>query len=457
MFIKVLLAGLLATGACATAGETAAVAEAKAPVSPVTPATADNPLSFFGGKVTFDFQERLRGEMRENNFDFNDEVDSLTDDSWLLQRARLGVKIKPSDEWTFYLQGQESHELDSDRPDIPGRLGAEGDDPIDLRQAWMQFGADQGLSLRIGRQLLAYGDERLVGPSDWSNFGRAFDAVKVRHAAETWSVDLFTSSVVTINGDEFNQSDWLDDDDDRDQFFSGLYFSANPGGRAHTIDAYAFHLYENGTVGDTNFVTVGGRLKADPKKLDGWEYDFEAAVQKGDVRGGDLTSVAAHAGTGYNWMQSSWKPRVYIEYAYGSGDDEAADGDVGTFQNLFPTNHKFYGALDLFSWQNMHQPGLTLQVSPVKNVSVRFDYQMFWLADTGDAWYRANGTTQVRPIDEQADNFAGSEIDVTVSWKAHKNLVLTAGYSHFFTGDYLEATGTASDADFGFVMAVVDF
>jgi hypothetical protein len=148
---------------------------------------------------------------------------------------------------------------------------------------------------------------------------------------------------------------------------------------------------------------------------------------------------------------------VYVEYAYGSGDDDAADGDVGTFQNLFPTNHKYYGALDLFSWQNIHQPGLTLQVSPVKNLSVRFDYQMFWLADTADAWYRANGTKQVRPIDDQADNYAGSEIDVTVSWKAHKNLALTAGYSHFFTGDYLQATGTASDADFGFVMAVVDF
>lgn len=141
MFIKVLLAGVLACGAFAMAGETAVVTEAKAPVASATP-TADNPLSFFGGKVTFDFQERLRGEIRENNFDFNDEVDSLTDDSWLLQRARLGVKIKPSDEWTIYLQGQESHELDSDRPDIPGRLGAEGDDPIDLRQAWMQFGAD---------------------------------------------------------------------------------------------------------------------------------------------------------------------------------------------------------------------------------------------------------------------------------------------------------------------------
>lgn len=93
----------------------------------------------------------------------------------------------------------------------------------------------------------------------------------------------------------------------------------------------------------------------------------------------------------------------------------------------------------------------------MNNVSVRFDYQMFWLADTADAWYRANGTTQVRPIDDRADHFAGSEIDVIVSWKAYKNLALTAGYSHFFTGDYLEATGTASDADFGFFMAVIDF
>lgn len=70
MFIKVLLASLLAGGSFATAGETAVVTEAKAPVGSGTP-RADNPLSFFGGKVTFDFQERVRGEIRESNFDFN--------------------------------------------------------------------------------------------------------------------------------------------------------------------------------------------------------------------------------------------------------------------------------------------------------------------------------------------------------------------------------------------------
>ena len=205
----------------------------KAPVTPPPAAAPENPLSFFGGKLTFDFQERLRGEIRENNFDFNDGVDSLTDDAWLLQRARLGMKVKPVDWFTLYLQGQSAYEIDSDRPNDPGRLGAEGDDPIDLRQGWIQFGADKGLSLKLGRQVLQYGDERLIGPLEWSNFSRTFDAAKVRYAADTWSVDLFTSSVVTIDADGFNKSDWIDSDSTRDQFFSGLYFSTGLGAGAY--------------------------------------------------------------------------------------------------------------------------------------------------------------------------------------------------------------------------------
>ena len=113
--------------------------------------------------------------------------------------------------------------------------------------------------------------------------------------------------------------------------------------------------------------------------------------------------------------------------------------------------------MDLFSWQNIHQPGLTVQASPAKGWTVKVDYSLFWLADTADAWYRANGTTQVRPIDADADSFAGSEIDLTVSWKARRWLAVSAGYSHFFAGDYLAATGASDDADFGFVMATVDF
>jgi hypothetical protein len=94
-----------------------------------------NPLCFADGKLCLDVQERFRFEARDNTFDFNSSVDSLTDDNFFLNRFRLGIAIKPVDWLKLYAQGQDSEEFQSDRPDVPGALGAEGDNNFDLRQA----------------------------------------------------------------------------------------------------------------------------------------------------------------------------------------------------------------------------------------------------------------------------------------------------------------------------------
>ncbi len=408
---------------------------------------------------TFDFQERLRFEYRENNFDFNDGVNSLTDDSWLLQRARFGIKYAPTDTLSFYIQGQSSLELDSDRPNEPGVLGAEGDDPIDLRQAYISVGPKE-FNVTLGRQLLSYGDERLIGGFDWNNIGRTFDAVKLHYApTKDWFLDAFVASVVVPDSDEFNYSDLFDGNETgRNQVFGGLYFSTTallPKGT--TTDFYALGLHEEYAAGDTNFATLGSRVKADVTQTGGWDFETEMAVQVGEVKDKDLAAFAGHWGLGHVWTTSAWKPRLFFEYNFATGDGNAKDGDVETFQNLFPTNHKFYGYMDVFSWQNIHNPAVSFSVNPTKAVKLQLDYHAFWLADTGDAWYRANGVTAVRPINGKADSFAGTELDFTVSWKATKQLSFLAGYSHFFAGDCLKASGASDDADFAYVQATFDF
>ena len=85
-----------------------------------TKAPEANPLSFADGLITIDIQERLRWELKDNNFDFNDAIRTINDDNWLLQRARIGVKVKPSSWLTFYSQAQDSREVLSDRADFPG-------------------------------------------------------------------------------------------------------------------------------------------------------------------------------------------------------------------------------------------------------------------------------------------------------------------------------------------------
>ena len=460
-----------------------------------TPASAPiaehNPLSFFDGTLVFDFEERFRWEIRENNFDFNDSVNALTDDNWFLQRMRFGMTVKPAPWLKVYVQAQDSREINSDRPDFPGVLGAEGDDAFDLRQAWVEFGnaKDFPLTLKVGRQVLIYGDERLIGASDWNNIGRTFDAVKLRWEEKTWWLDAFASSVVVPERGSYNQSGFFNGNEThRQQIFSGLYFSTTALG-PQTTDLYVLHLHENANprfqqnpFGDTNFFTLGTRMKskpgafakqdaaglskdgkivvdAKPPRPVGFDYEGEFAFQIGEVRGLDLTAFAAHVGAGFTF-DASWLPRLGAGYSFGSGDGDPTDQDVETFQNLFPTNHKFYGQMDVFSWQNLHDLEVSLKAQPLKTVSLKAEFHGFWLATTDDAWYRANGVAQVRPLNavaRNADSYAGSEIDLTATWNVNKHLQVEGGYSHFFAGDYLSDTGAADDADFGYIQAKLTF
>lgn len=435
-----------------------------------------NPFCFFHEQLCFDAQERMRVEIRDNNYDFFNGHNDQTDDTWLLQRFRLGVLWKPTPWLRFYAQGQDSREFESKRPNIPGALGAEGDDNFDLRQAYFEIGSpDFPLSLRAGRQTLVYGDERLIGSFDWNNFGRTFDAVKLSWKQPNWQLDAFASSVVVIRRDEFNKSDLFNGNEvGREQVFSGVYFTADklPFG---SLELYALLLSEsNGTVSNVQsglptvkptgtgrlaqhsaFGTYGGRVHGDPQKLHGFEFDVEGAYQNGEVRDFALNAFAVHAGLGYNW--DAWlQPRLWAEYNFASGDQDATDQSTQTFQNLFPTNHKFYGYMDLFSWQNLHNTEVSFRVNPMKTVSAELDFHSFWLASTDDYWYRANGLTTVRPLTQNASNFVGTELDFVLNWNVNRHLNLQAGYCHFFCGDYVSDTGPSDGANFGYVMATLN-
>jgi len=397
--------------------------------------------------ISFSLEERVRGEWRENNFDFDGSTRALTDDAWLLNRLRVGVEWRPASWLRVMVEGQDSEEWFSDRPDVPGKLGAEGDDVMDLRQAYIALGESKGFSVQIGRMELNYGDGRLISRSPWKNLSQSFDGVLLRYAGNDWSLDGFVSSVVQFRDGRFNQSQWLDRGGN---VLSGLYFSSKALG-FQTTEAYALELHDRGT----DVVTLGARLKGEPTKLDGWDYELEFAGQTGGVGGKDLSAYAGHAGVSYGWEDMAWQPRFGIEYSYASGDSNASDNKVGTFQNLFPTNHRFYGYMDVFAWRNLSNPELRFSVKPTKKLELAADWHWFWLANTNDAWWRSNQTTQVRPISPNADSHAGNELDIVATVKVCKQLEVSAGWCHFFAGQYLKDTGASDDADFGYVMATL--
>ncbi len=344
----------------------------------------DDPWVMLDGKLRWSAQERLRFESRENNFDFDSSRNALTDDSFFLQRFRLGLTAQPLEGMTLMGEGQDSREFGSARPNIPGSLGAEGDDEWDLRQAWILLGqkAVFPVSLKAGRMTLKYGDERLVGDSDWNNFGRTFDAVVARvEWGGSW-LDVFFGSPVLIKPTEFNP----DDGHDR---LAGAYFSTQDWLDQNT-EFYLFYRNHDNSVNNgqpQETWTPGVRFKSMPGKYGNWGYELELAGQAGEVavpqsgttptRSIDHLAFASHLQGSYTWNDLAFKPALGALYDFASGDSSPTDAKDTSFQNLFPTNHKFYGSMDLFSWRNLHDLGLSLSAKPAKDITARVDIHSF--------------------------------------------------------------------------------
>ena len=387
--------------------------------------------------------------------------------SYLLLREKVHLGYK-SDWFGAYAEGRDSSSHEDKRNPNPEA------DTFDLHQGYITVGngSEFPLTGKVGRQELAYGDERLVGASDWGNLGRVFDAAKLRFEQKSLWVDAFVGRVVLPNDDQFNQPNYYD-------WFSGAYASTK------LVPNQVTDLYflarnvqresageittttPNGAATARDIYTIGLRVKSLPNTLKGFDYSGEFAGQFGNFAGSadgprlDHRAFAAHVGGGYTLSDCSTQPRLGLEYNFASGDSDPNDDQHGTFENLFPTNHRFYGYMDFFSWQNIHDVRLNAALKPLTKLTLTLDYHLFWLADTQDYFYQVNGAprrTGGYGINPQAGNYVGSEIDVIATYAVTKFASLQAGYGHFFAGDYVDDTLTdPQDANFAYVQAVLNF
>jgi len=162
---------------------------------------------------------RLRYEVRDNfgiagspgSLDFRDHGADV-DNSFLMIRVR--PRIGYTGTWfSVFVEGRASSTTGDDRnPNL------ESDCPIDLHQAYFTLGNHKEfpVSLKVGRQELIYGDERLVGAFGWNNIGRVFDAAKLRWQNPWFAADIFTGRLVIPNDNNFNEVNDYD-------WFSGFY------------------------------------------------------------------------------------------------------------------------------------------------------------------------------------------------------------------------------------------
>ncbi|RAS05776.1 alginate export family protein [Cupriavidus alkaliphilus] len=331
------------------------------------------------------------------------------------------------------------------------------EDRLDLQQAF--FDARLPVSdtaaadpvLRVGRQEMAFGAQRLVSVRDAPNVRRAFDGVRLGGQASDVRIDAFATRPVLLKAGNF------DDHPNHAQGFWGVYttwpHSFVP---ASGVDVYYLGfensraLYSIGA-GVERRHSVGGRIFGSRGR---WDWDWEALVQFGSFGRQDLRAWGFSTDTGYAFSVGGWNARAGVKATAGSGDRSATDGKLGTYGGLFP-KLAYFNQAGLLGTSNVLdlQPSLTLKPTAALRLTVSWDF--IWRQTTGDAVYTASAVpiagTAGRP-----GRYTGSQLAFDVFWQVSRHVIVNAGLVHVEVAPVLSAAG-GRNTNFTYLSAAYTF
>lgn len=375
-----------------------------------------------------------------------------TADAYLLSRLRLNLVVQP-DEWLkFVFQAQDAHVFWKNQ----GPAAPPFQDTMDLRLGYLEIGDSEkkAISLRAGRQELAFGDERLIGNANWLNTARSFDGLRGSFRLPGFRVDLFGMRVVQPVDGEFDLNTPGNN-------FYGIYASS-----AKLIAKAKFEPYflwrrngnaamKTGGRGILNFGTYGLRWAGNlPANFD---YATEVDVQSGSVGTNSISAWAGHWLLGKTFPKWKWAPRLAAEYNFASGDDPKNLTTLGTFDQLYPTAHDKYGLCDQVGWKNIEDLRANAELKLAAKWTAASRYNAWWLANTHDALYSATNAVVARAASGTAGRFVGQEIDGVFAYNLSSQIQLAGGYGHIFPGTFLHNTTKGAAYNFPYASTTVVF
>lgn len=361
-----------------------------------------------------------------------------TQNEFMLSRLRMYGDWRANDLFRVYVEGIYANVLTSNDEYVPRGIDQNFGDLLNL---FADVKILDETTVRIGRQELLYGEQRLISPLDWSNVRRKFDGVNMITKINDARIDLFYTQPVQVFSNEFDEP--ISDVD-----FYGSYLTYG-GWEKKTLDLYVLALNNDaGVNGTENFVTYGSRLQGSTEnKL---LYDFEGMVQSGQYQltGQDLSAYAWTTGLGYQASNMCWKPTLWAFYDFASGDGPG--GNYNAFNDLFPLAHKYLGFIDAVKRSNIESANMRLTMNPSNKLNLLFWYYNFQANEPSSDVPSIGGTPNQDP---NAANF-GNELDCLATYKVGARSSLVGGYSHFWRGTKILGD---TDADFFYMQWQTNF
>jgi len=398
-------------------------------------AWSQSPVYSFNGQI------RYRSEVEDRSF-----IPRSRPNHYHLLRSRFGLQVRPEPGIQVFLQMQDSRPFGGENASLARGTMDAGADALDFHQAYFVMGhlLSAPLQLKIGRQELRFGNERLIGVNNWSNTGRVFDAGVLSYSHRGASLDLFYSRL--SGGQNSANADNL----------LGVFSTLRLNGTL-ICDGYLLHDYDAKRI--TSGVdlgkpllrrfTVGLHVHGGKSRLhwalEGYRQTGALQVQK-ELPLADICSAFLCADVRLALAAKS-ATALSLSLCRISGDSDPSDRAARSFDLLFGSKHGFYGLMDYYPDRLFAAQGLRdYAVSLTTHCSDRLQLAVQAHAFSTDVLHPSIAVKAI-----------GEELDVTLTCIHSKNLSLEAGCCAFFPGALVRSSHGSAVSTWGFVMTTVTF
>ena len=396
----------------------------------------NEPTPPFDNEFSIDAKINIRGEIRVGGFNLEDEDENERRAQFIMGQSRINLGYKRSDWFEMKLS-----------PQFSGVWGQAGGN-LSLAEGWLSMKHNKtGLFAKIGRQVLEYDDERILGYDDWTMTAPTHDVLKFGfegyghkvHALLAYNQNSANISAGTsyyaggIQPYKTMQTLWYHYTTPKSIFEISL-LGMNIGMQSQRADNPDTMFYQQ-------LVGTYMVLKPSIVRLEGAFY-----YQMGKEEHG--IPLNAYMGSAKLKVTPNDFYSLFVGYDYLSGDKYfavPAEGNLGMvfhdvirgFCPIFGSHHEFYGAMDFFyvdSYVGGFTPGLQNlytggSVSPVKGLNINAAYHFFAIA--------TNLEHLKKPL--------GHEIEVSLNYTFAKFVKVGAGYSYMRGTETMETLQRVSD------------
>ncbi|WP_027376456.1 alginate export family protein [Kaistella palustris] len=302
---------------------------------------------------------------------------------------------------------------------------------LNVNEAWAKYNFNRDVALKVGRQILSYDDERLLGALDWQMQGRSFDAAK---GIFRLSPQSKLETVVTYNNDDNDANDPADR-----EFYSVL----DSGERTKSMQIIHYqYLWPQASV---SFIGLNNVVQ----HLNGNHYDmltlgmnakkyYENVGFFGSAYWQTGKNTLAQSKNAYQFSANidfilNKNANVVLGTEWLSGTDYNEDVTKNnSFSPLYGTNHKFNGFMDYFFVGNhFNSVGLKdfyLKSNFKLNPKASLALNLHAFASNAKLGFDA-------AAQKEYSTYLGTEGDVVFTYKVAQIFNLQLGHSQMFAAD----------------------